>query len=271
MHQRADDPDFGLFGPNSVAWRLHQHPCMLIGGLRALVIQALNPLAMAAVAQHSDFRTDPWGRLRRTSEYVTTTIFGDTATAQAAGARVRALHRRVRGVDEVTGRTYSADDPELLLWIHAVEVDSFLAAYRRYGDGLSDADADLYAKEMVRSAELVGLHEEGVPHTEREVHEHLAGVKNLCVTPAAREGLRLVLNPPARLPGRLAWAVPATAAVALLPPEVRTLYGLPWFEPADPVVTLSITALCRTLKLLVPPPAPVRHALDAAARRPPPG
>jgi uncharacterized protein (DUF2236 family) len=268
MDVHAANADFGLFGPNSVAWRLHQHPCMLIGGLRALVIQALNPLAMAAVAQHSDFRTDPWGRLRRTSEYVTTTIFGDTATAKAAGARVRALHRRVRGIDEVTGRPYSADDPELLLWIHVVEVDSFLAAYRRYGDALSDEDADLYVKEMVRSAELVGLHEADVPHTEREVRDYLAGVRNLCVTPAAREGLRLVLNPPARLPGRVAWAIPATAAVALLPPDIRALYGLPWFEPADPVVTLAVAALCRALKLVVPPPEPVRRALDAAARSP---
>jgi uncharacterized protein (DUF2236 family) len=268
MSLGARSEDVGLFGPNSVAWRLHQDPCMLIGGIRALLIQALNPLAMAAVDQHSDFREDPWGRLRRTSEYVTTTIFGDTASALAAGARVRAIHRRVRGVDPVTGRSYSAGDPELLLWIHVVEVDSFVTAYRRYGGHLSDADADLYVKEMVRAAELVGLHEQDVPHTLFEIEEYMRGVDNLCVTPAAREGLRFLLFPPAPALGRLAWAIPATAAVGILPPIVRDLYGLPWFEPADPAVRIGVSALCKTLRALVPPPLPVREALERARMSP---
>ena len=253
--------DFGLFGPNSVAWRIHQDPCMLVGGLRALLVQALNPLAMAAVDQHSDFREDPWGRWRRTSEYVTITIFGDTPSALSEGARVRAIHRRVRGIDEVTGRPYRADDPELLLWIHVVEVDSFLTAYRRYGGRLSEEDADLYVKEMIRAAELVGLHDEDVPHTLAEVEDYMSNVKSLCVTPAAREGLKLVLNPPVPLAGRLVWVIPATAAVAILPPKVRDLYGLPWFEPAEPVVRLATYSLCKALRALVPPPAPVRDAL----------
>ena len=96
--------DVGLFGPGSVTWRIHADPSMIVGGLRSLLAQALNPRAMAGVDQHSDFRVDPWGRLRRTAEYVGATTFGDTATAEAAGDMVRAVHRRVRGVDPHTGR-----------------------------------------------------------------------------------------------------------------------------------------------------------------------
>ncbi|CAN5526278.1 oxygenase MpaB family protein [soil metagenome] len=256
--------DLGLFGPDSVAWRMHQDPSMIVGGMRALLIQALNPLAMAAVDQHSDFRSDPWGRLRRTSEFVATTIFGDTPSALSAGARIRAIHKRVRGTDQVTGLAYSAEDPQLLLWIHAVEVHSFITAYRRYGGRLSDADADLYVYEMVRSAELVGLHAEDVPTDLDDLRSYLSGVKSLCVTPAAREGLWLVLNPPAPLPGRLAWTLPAAAAVSILPRRVRDLYGLPWLQPADPAVRLAMFSLCKTLRLLLPPPLPVREALERA-------
>src|SRR4051794_41750528 len=95
--------DPGLFGPDSVTWRVHAAPSMLVGGLRALLVQALQPLAMAGVDQHSDYHDDPWGRLRRTTEYVLTTTYGDTATAEHAGAVVRAVHRHVRGVDVFTG------------------------------------------------------------------------------------------------------------------------------------------------------------------------
>jgi uncharacterized protein (DUF2236 family) len=257
-------PDLGLFGPGTVTWRIHQDPCMIVGGLRALLVQALNPLAMAAVAQHSDFKDDPWGRLRRTSEYVTTTIFGTTEEARAAGARVRAIHRRVSGVDPVTGQRYRADDPELLLWVHAVEVESFLVAYQRYGGRLSDAEVDRYVDEWVCSAELVGLHAEDAPHTWSDLRTYLDGVNNMCVTPAAREGLRLVLSPPAPPLGRVAWTIPAAAAVSILPPKVRELYGLPWFEPAAPAVRLTVAGLTRALRILFPPPPPIRAALQRA-------
>jgi uncharacterized protein (DUF2236 family) len=259
-----DANDLGLFGPSSVAWRLHQDPSMLIGGMRALLVQALNPLAMAAVSQHSDFRADPWGRLRRTSEFVAVTIFGDTRAARAAAARVRSIHKRVHGIDEITGRPYRADDPELLLWIHSVEVHSFLTAYRRYGGRLDTEDADRYVSEMVRAAELVGLHADDVPGDLADLRSYLRGVTNLCVTPAAREGLRLVLNPPAPLPGRVLWPIAAAAAVAILPRRVRDLYGLPWFEPAEPAVRLAAFALCRSARVLLPPPPAIKQALERA-------
>jgi uncharacterized protein (DUF2236 family) len=125
--------DRGLFGPGSITWRVHSNPVMIVGGLRALLIQALHPLAMAGVTQYSDFRSDPLRRLRGTSAYVHAVTFGDTRTAHEAAARVKRLHGRVKGVDQVTGRPFSARDPETLTWVHCVEVHSFLAGYRAYG------------------------------------------------------------------------------------------------------------------------------------------
>ena len=237
---------------------------MLIGGMRALLVQALNPRAMAAMDQRSSWREDPWGRLRRTGDYIATTIYGDTRSALAAAERVRAIHRRVSGFDEVTGKPYRADDPELLLWIHCVEVDSFLAAYRAYGGSLSDVEADAYVSEMTRAGKLVGLTTEDMPRSVTELRSYLERVTGLCVTPAAREGLRLVMSPPVSLPARVAWAVPAAAAVAILPPEVRDLYGLPWFPPAEPLVRAATSTLCRTMRVVLPPSPAVRAALERA-------
>src|SRR5262245_45856666 len=121
---------------------------MLIGGMRALLVQALEPRAMAAVDQHSKFREDPWGRLERTTSFVMDTTYGDLATAEAACARVRRVHARIHGIDPHSGLQYAGNDPDLLLWIHAVEVDSFVTVYRRYAGRLSDEDADRYVVEM---------------------------------------------------------------------------------------------------------------------------
>lgn len=258
--------DLGLFGPGSVTWRIHADPAALIGGLRALLIQALNPRAMAAMAQHSDYREDPWGRLRRTSEYLVATVFGDRAQAERAAARVRAVHGRIQGVDPVTGTAYRADDPDLLLWVHAVEVDSFLAAYRAYAGPVSDADADRYVAEMVRGAELVGLPAEAVPADLASLRAYLDSFAGLALTPAAREGMRVVFAPPMPAALRPLWAIPAVAAVAILPPPVRDLYGLPWPPPATPLVRMGVWALLRALNVTRRPPPPIRRALALSRR-----
>jgi len=129
--------DEGYFGPSSITWRIHADPSMFVGGLRALLVQALNPLAMAAIDQHSTYKQDPWARLIRTSEYIWATTFADRATADAAARQVRQIHRHVRGVDPFTGKSYRAEDPELLLWIHCAEVHSFMTGYHYFGRRLS--------------------------------------------------------------------------------------------------------------------------------------
>ena len=256
--------DLGLFGPGSITWHIHSEPSTLVGGLRALLVQALHPVAMAGVSQHSDYRTDPWGRFRRTSEYLQLTVFGSTEQAEAAGRRVRTVHKMVSGIDPVTKRSYRADDPDLLLWVHAVEVDSFLTAYRRYGGWISNADADRYVEEMVQAAGLVGLAREDVPHTLADIRAFIKGVDVLQLTPAAKEGMKYVLNPPMPAPARPLWALPAAAAVAILPRWARRMYGLPWLGPAYPALGLSTFGLSRAVKLLLPPPPPVRAAYERA-------
>src|SRR4051812_17430277 len=146
--------DGGVLGPGAVSWTVVGPPAALIGGLGALVIQSLHPLAMAGVAQHSDYPNRAREPLRRTAAYVAAGVFGDTETARAAGARVRHMHSRVRGIDRVTGRPYSADDPETQVWVPSVEWHSFLAAHRAFGRALRPEEEGRYFAEGVRIAAL---------------------------------------------------------------------------------------------------------------------
>jgi uncharacterized protein (DUF2236 family) len=252
--------DAGIFGPDSVAWRIHADPAMLVGGLRALLVQGLEPRAMAAVDQHSAFREDPWGRLERTTQFVLATTYGDTAAAEAAAALVRRVHTHIHGVDPITGEAYAANDPDLLLWIHAVEVESFLLAYRTYAGRVTGDDGDRYVAEMARVAEMVELPPGRAPRTEGELRDYLRSVRGLQATPAAFEGLRVVLFPPMDLRYRPLWAIPTTAAVAILPAYARRLYRIPWFPPAALPVRTAVFALSRVLNVVTPTPPSLRDA-----------
>ena len=263
--------DPGLFGPGSVTWRVHADPVMGVGGLRALHLQALHPLAITGVAQHSDFRNDPWGRLMRTVGYVTTVSFGSTAQVERAAARVRGIHRPLRGVEPESGTTYRVDDPELLRWVHCCLVDSFLSTYRRAGGPLTDTEADTYVAEQVRAAALVGIDPAAVPDSTGALAEYFATIRpELRATGAARDAALFVLNPPmpsSRLAAaKPAWAVVAGTAFALLPRWARRLYGLPGLPATDVTATATLRALRRSLLLV---PAHVREApavRDARAR-----
>ena len=257
--------DAGIFGPDSVAWRIHADPAMLIGGLRALLVQGLEPRAMAAVDQHSAFREDPWGRLERTTKFVLATTYGDTAAAEAAAALVRKVHTHIHGVDPVTGQAYAANDPDLLLWIHAVEVESFLLAYRTYAGRITREEGDRYVREMARVPEMVELPPGRAPRTEGELREYLQSVRGLQATPAAFEGLRVVMFPPMDLKYRPLWAIPTTAAIAILPSYARRLYRIPWFPPAKLPVRTAVFALSRVLNLVTPTPPSLRAARERVA------
>jgi len=197
------DRDAGLFGPDSVTWRVHSNLSMLVGGIRALIVQTLDPLAMAGVADHSLYRSDPLGRLRRTAAFIAATTFGTTAEAAAAVARVRAIHDAVQGVAP-DGRPYAASDPDLLAWVHHVEVQSFLVAYQRVGPGLAPADADRYVAEMARLGELLGVVD---PVTDAVALDRWVPLR-------PRLALGLVL--PGPVTGRLACEPAASALLAAL-------------------------------------------------------
>src|SRR4051794_7526482 len=152
---------------------------------------------MAGVAQHSDYKRRPLERLRRTAYYVGATAMGDTATALAAAERVKHVHKRVRGTDAVTGRPYSANDPETQVWVHTVEWHSFLVAYNVFARRLSESEQDQYMAEGVRIAALLGTPEELVPASMDQVRDYFdAMAPQLCVSGDARDAIGFVVNPP---------------------------------------------------------------------------
>ena len=237
----ADTVDAGYFGPSSMTWRLHGEPVSLIGGLRALLLQALHPEAMRLLDATSNFRADPWTRLERTTTYVGVLSFGTTAEVDAAARRVRAVHAGL-----------GIDDPDQLAWVHACLVDSFLAAARAAGLGLTASERDEYVTEQVVAAELVGLSAEAVPHTEPELQEYFAAIRpHLAGTREAREAARYVIAPPRppvprrfAVPARLGWTGVTSLAVGLLPGWARRMYLL----PPMPGATLTTAAAMRTLR-----------------------
>jgi uncharacterized protein (DUF2236 family) len=240
----------GFFGPDSVTWRVHADPVFSVGGLRALLLQALHPVAMDGVATFSEgFRNDPWPRLVRTAAYVDTLTFGTRREAVRAVRRVRGIHRRLAGVEPTSGRAYRVDDPDLLLWVHCCEVDSLLDAARRAGVLRTAAEADRYVAEQVTAAVLVGCTEADVPRSVAELGRYFAAVRpSLALTPAARDALRLVVTPPMPAwvrwltPARPAWGTLASLAVATLPQWARRMYSLPGLGVTDAAATAGLRA-----------------------------
>lgn len=263
--------DTGYLGPAAVAWPVISHPGALIGGLRALLIQSLHPLAMAGVAQHSDYRHRALNRLQRTAAYVGATAFGDTETADEAAARVRRMHQRVRGTDPITGREYSADDPETQIWVHSVEWHSFLAAHRVFGPALTPDEEDAYLAEGVVIAALVGAREDDVPASVAQMREYFAAVRpQLCVSSAARDSISFVASPPVTrelLPYQLPLRVFSSAALALVPRDLRRLAGID--RPA--AMDVAALAMARPWLEMMRTPIGARLAtsvIGGASRRP---
>jgi uncharacterized protein (DUF2236 family) len=229
----ADD---GLFGPASVTWRVSGDLGRPVAGLRALMLQALHPLAMAGVDQYSNWREDPVGRLAATSGYLATITFGDRATAERAGARVRRIHDHISGTDTVTGRRYEASDPALLLWVHATLVDSNIVAGELFGTPLPPGDADAYVAEMVAAAVLVGIPAAGVPSSLAGLRDYLTSCRpELRITPAAAESMAYLLDPPGLDPDMAEiWADIRDGVISALPDWARDMYGYAAAEPLTP-------------------------------------
>lgn len=254
-----EEDRLGFFGPDSVTWRIHTDPSYAVGGLRALMLQALHPVAMDGVASNSEgFKNDWWMRMTRTGQYVETLTFGTRTEARRMAARVRGLHRKLSGVEETTGRAYRVDDVDLLLWVHNCEVDSLLSTARRAGLQLSAEDADTYVLEHLAGARLVGIPEALAPRTVADLDAYFEEIRpSLAVTPAASEGVRRLFVPPMRgwvqvlTPARPAWGTFASLGFATLPRWARQMYSMPGLPLTDAAATAALRAL-RAALLAVP-------------------
>ncbi|MDH4148626.1 MAG: DUF2236 domain-containing protein [Acidimicrobiia bacterium] len=258
--------DRGLFGPGSATWKVHGSPAGLVGGLRALLLQTMHPLAMAGVAQHSNYRADPFGRLQRTSAFVAATTYGTVAEAERAIEVVHRVHERVTGTAP-DGRPYRANDPELLLWVHATEIDSFLRAHLRFDpDPLDAAGIDRYVEEMADIAHRLGS--APAPLDRAQLRAYFERVRpELRAGRHARETARFLLVPPIPNSARPAYGIVAAAAVGLLPTRVRRALWIPPLLPGmEPLlVRPAATALLRTLAWALAPPPELTQPSGGAA------
>ena len=234
------------FAPDSVTWRLHSDPSMVIGGIRALLEQALQPDAMAGVAAHSNFRDDTWGRLQRTGDYVGVLTFSPAADADKLAARVRNIHSKL-----------GLDDPHLLLWVHMAMVDAFLDTAVRSGMSLTTAEQDQYFLEMVKFAELVGIPSADVPNSLAQCKQYFIDIKpELRASDDAKRTALLITVPP--LPKLIRFATPfaptwgAISALAgsSLPRWARDLYGTPTLPGQEIATDIALKALRSSLFLL---------------------
>ncbi|WP_152190381.1 oxygenase MpaB family protein [Georgenia satyanarayanai] len=221
------EPGERWYGPEDPIQRVHGDASMYVGGLRALLLQSLHPLAMAAVAQHSDYRNDPWGRLARTSTFIAETTYARVEDAERAVAIVRAVHRHISGTT-TDGVAYRADDPRLITWVHIAEIDSFLTAHQRFGARpLTPAETDTYVAQAAGVARRLGGQD--VPTTHAELRTALEHYRpELRSTPEALEAAQFLLHrPPVTGPARAGYALIGRAAVATLPRWARAPLRLP--------------------------------------------
>lgn len=244
----ARRPD-GLFGPGSVAWRVHGDvAAMMVGGVAGLLLQMLHPSVLAGVWDHSNFRHDMHGRLRRTARFIAVTTYGSRDEAEAAIGHVRAIHDRVRGTLP-DGLPYAADDPSLLAWVHVTAATSFLAAWMRYGEpGMSRQDQDRYFEEMTVVAEKLGA--DPIPRSRFQAQRIIKAMRpQLAADARTYEVARLVLNQRASsLVVEPLQALTMQAGIDLLPDWARRMHRLSSPALRRPLVRAGTLGVAKTLR-----------------------
>ena len=242
------------FGEDRPIRRVHADASMFIGGLRALLVQSLHPLAMAGVAQHSDYRNDPWGRLQRTADFLAATSFGPATEAQRAVDTVNRVHERVNGVAS-DGRPYSARDPHLLRWVHIIEIDSFLAAHQRYGEfPLNAAGCDGYVKDAAVIARKLGV--PAPPESVRALRDQIVSYRGeIRGTKESRDAMRyLLLEPPLPPVARAAYSLLVAATISTLPRWSRRHLQLPYLPVTERFALRPLgDAITRAVRWAMPP------------------
>ena len=262
---RSTVADDSWFGPDSVTWLVQSDWSVLVGAVQSLLIQTLHPPTMAGVAEHSNFKDDPFGRIHRTANFVGTTTYGSAEDAERMVKTIRKIHTRVVGVTP-DGVPYQANDPHNLAWVHCTEVDAFLRSYQRYGSvPISDGEADQYVAEMARVGEALGVIE--APKSVAELDARLRSyIPELRFGAQARESVRWLTFMPNAIAARGPYTVIFGAAVNQLPGWARRKM---WLPPSiryisDAMVAPSAKALLRALNWIMEPPPEIA---EVRARR----
>jgi len=245
---------------SGMAWRIHRERVLLAGWGRAILLQIAHPKVARGVAEHSGFTTEPWGRLRRLNRTLSAMLaltFGSEEEAAASAARINSIHDRVHGglEEPAPGAAYSAHDPELLTWVHATLIESFLLAYRLFVGPVAIAEADRYCEEAAGIEPALGIPPGRLPRRERDLREYLDAMLAggaIEVTDTARRLSREIISPPAPALVRPALWVAALPAVGLLPPAIRSAYGLPWDGRRARALRLLAAGTRASLPLLPP-------------------
>lgn len=265
VRQLAGGDDVGYFGPGSAAWTVHGSLPTLVGGVRALLMQALHPGALAGVMQHSRYEADPLGRLAGTTQWLTVVTFGDRAMADRECARVRGMHRKVTGTYPDNGRMreYSATDPDLLRWVHVAFTDSFLATHRVWGGPIPGGE-DAYVREWAKAGELVGVVDP--PRSVAELDQQIRDFgPQLRGDEAAWKTVDFIRSAPVPLPAKAPYSVLFAGAVATIPDAHRRVLKLPKVPLA--VARPAVSALLGALSLALGPASPsMRNAIERAEK-----
>ena len=250
--------DAGLFGPESITWRVNREGVLLLGGGAALIMQVAHPLVGTGVAEHSNYREDPWGRLYRTLDLTTKIVFGSTEQANEASQRIQNVHKRVKGVTDEdggkypAGTPYSANDPELGMWVHATLVDTSMRVYSAYVGTLSHAEEVRYYEEQKRLGEMFGVPIEEQPETLADFRAYVDRMveEELAVTAALEDVVDATLRPDLPFVARPLVEAINLATASLLPPKLRDELGLELGTNRRRLVTASRAVIRRALPVL---------------------
>jgi uncharacterized protein (DUF2236 family) len=267
LKQVAEGEEAGLYLPNQAPWIVHADFATLVGGIRALLMQALHPGSLTGVRQHSRYKDDPLGRLAGTIRWLTVTTFGPIASNQKEADRVNRLHTRVKGEYQTAAgesRPYQAADKDLLLWVHVAFMDSFLRTHQNYSKRPIPGGADEYVRLWAASVKPLGL--DVAPQSEAELLETLRGFeKDLVVTDETRDVIKWIKNPPLPLAAKPFYRLFFFAALASMPPSYQALIGeraLPlWF------VKWQTTNILRGMRIAIGSESPIEEASIARLRR----
>jgi uncharacterized protein (DUF2236 family) len=239
----------GLYSEDSITRRVNRENVLFLGGGRALLMQLAHPKVAAGVDEHSDFRTHPLRRLRRTILMTMAIVFGDRETALAAARGVNQVHSRVKGSD------YRALDPDLLLWVHATLMDTALVTYETFVKPLVPRERENFYQEFKLLGELLGIPRERFPATLRDFDAYLLDMMEggtLCVDARALALAKLVMRPPTRLLPGPAMIPMEVVTAGLLPPILRSQYGLAWGAGQQRAYRVAVHTLPRLVALTPP-------------------